>query len=411
MLEYHDRTLFEGVEALTSQPETFVARMQDIMESLISAGLHMLARGVLHLDVKGDNVLFSAAGEPVFIDFGHCVKYATDDDAMIIPRGVIGNGGHRSPELKTSVTTRKGQEVSGDKQLVFSLGVLFAECLAPYNQHPFEDYNDGITPDDQALDRWRSSILMHLSAAPNVDKTEIGLLLQVVLDMIHPDASKRTTMRGAHAAVAKLQSNVLSRRGASVGTPIQDVPEFLVPHTPTKALVRGNTSTTSPVSVPALLPQRCLPRMDEPARQSPLRGVSIAHQPVPSRQPPPVVTIGRTQLPVTVEKHAVVEDEAARTLKVKYHFDLCKYEDIRPGQQAAVSSTIAGSDTVFVVRQSVCVVVRQRRNKGENTVWTGSTCALRVFTRLRYTLATTRGCTIRSTYLTYHRLWPIHLDL
>ena len=53
-------------------------------------------------------------------------------------------------------------------------------------------------------------------------------------------------------------------------------------------------------------------------------------------------------MPATVEKHAVVEDEAARAFKVKYHFDLCKYKDMRPGQEAAVSSTIAGTDTVFI---------------------------------------------------------------
>ena len=52
MLEYHERTLFEGVKSLATHPETFVARMHDVMESLLSAGLHMLERGVLHLDVK-----------------------------------------------------------------------------------------------------------------------------------------------------------------------------------------------------------------------------------------------------------------------------------------------------------------------------------------------------------------------
>ena len=60
MLEYHERTLFEGVRSLDAHPETMLDRLHDVMEALLSAGLHMLERGVLHLDVKGDNVLFSA---------------------------------------------------------------------------------------------------------------------------------------------------------------------------------------------------------------------------------------------------------------------------------------------------------------------------------------------------------------
>ena len=43
----------------------------------------MLVKGVLHLDLEGENVMYSAQGEPVIIDFGHWVDYSFEEDSMV----------------------------------------------------------------------------------------------------------------------------------------------------------------------------------------------------------------------------------------------------------------------------------------------------------------------------------------
>ena len=114
---------------------TLSINMLRVAMSLVSAASHMLGRGKLHMDIKGDNVRFSDKGEPVLIDFGSCVGYSTAQDSVLIPMSLTCNLAHLAPEV--NMAFRKGDPISGEKQMAFAIGVLLAECLDPARDHPY----------------------------------------------------------------------------------------------------------------------------------------------------------------------------------------------------------------------------------------------------------------------------------
>ena len=67
----------------------------------------MLAKGVLRLDLKADNVLVDTQGESVVIDFSHCCEYESSQDSSIVPAASIGPSLHGAPELRTASKSSK----------------------------------------------------------------------------------------------------------------------------------------------------------------------------------------------------------------------------------------------------------------------------------------------------------------
>ena len=94
VLDFHKRSLFDGVNELWDDMPTLAINLLCLAESLVSAATHMLARGKLHMDIKGDNVRFSAIGEPVLVDFGSCVGYSPVKDSVVLPPTLTGNLAH-----------------------------------------------------------------------------------------------------------------------------------------------------------------------------------------------------------------------------------------------------------------------------------------------------------------------------
>ncbi len=78
-------------------------------------------RGYIHRDVKPENILFKANGEPVLSDFG--IAKATNSDTQMTQSGsVIGTPRYMSPEQA------RGKKADGRADL-YSLGVIFYEIL------------------------------------------------------------------------------------------------------------------------------------------------------------------------------------------------------------------------------------------------------------------------------------------
>ena len=140
VMEYQERKLFDFVKGAEGGAD-YVKIVLRVLCGLVSAAEHMLSRGFLHLDLKGDNVMVDADGEPIVIDFGHVTTYSCSKDVDCIPHEFLGNEMHTPPELMS--TKRKGRPcpaTSGEKVIVFAVGVLLAECLGA---HPFETYDEG----------------------------------------------------------------------------------------------------------------------------------------------------------------------------------------------------------------------------------------------------------------------------
>ena len=97
------------------------ARATEVLRSLLSALEYAHARGIVHRDVKAENVLFDNADRPLLTDFG--IALAKRDTARITTAGLaVGSGGYMAPEQA------RGEAVDGRADL-YSVGVLAFELL------------------------------------------------------------------------------------------------------------------------------------------------------------------------------------------------------------------------------------------------------------------------------------------
>src|SRR5207253_7597986 len=96
-------------------------RIRDVLRALLSALGYAHARGIVHRDVKRENVLFDTDDRPMLADFG--IALSTSDDARITTAGLaVGSSGYMAPEQA------RGDVVDGRADL-YSVGVLAFELL------------------------------------------------------------------------------------------------------------------------------------------------------------------------------------------------------------------------------------------------------------------------------------------
>ncbi|MCI1710130.1 MAG: serine/threonine protein kinase [Chiayiivirga sp.] len=105
------------------------AGIVDLLRALLGALGYAHARGIVHRDVKAENVLFNNADRPQLTDFGIALTRGRSN-ARITGAGIaVGSGGYMSPEQA------RGEPVDGRADL-YSLGVLTYELLTgalPYD--------------------------------------------------------------------------------------------------------------------------------------------------------------------------------------------------------------------------------------------------------------------------------------
>ncbi|CAN5206356.1 hypothetical protein BH11PSE14_BH11PSE14_15520 [soil metagenome] len=97
-------------------------RIVEVLRSLLSALEYAHTRGIVHRDVKAENVLFDNADRPLLTDFG--IALTRHDTNRITTAGLaIGSGGYMAPEQA------RGESVDGRADL-YSVGVLAFELLS-----------------------------------------------------------------------------------------------------------------------------------------------------------------------------------------------------------------------------------------------------------------------------------------
>ena len=97
------------------------SRIVEVLRALLSALGYAHARGIVHRDVKEENVLFDAADRPLLTDFG--IALSRRDTSRITTAGLaVGSSGYMAPEQA------RGDEVDGRADL-YSVGVLAFELL------------------------------------------------------------------------------------------------------------------------------------------------------------------------------------------------------------------------------------------------------------------------------------------
>ena len=96
-------------------------RIIEVLRALLSALEYAHTRGIVHRDVKAENVLFDNADRPLLTDFGIALK--RNDTSRITTAGLaIGSGGYMAPEQA------RGEAVDGRADL-YAVGVLAYELL------------------------------------------------------------------------------------------------------------------------------------------------------------------------------------------------------------------------------------------------------------------------------------------
>jgi serine/threonine-protein kinase PpkA len=96
-------------------------RTFEVLRALLSALEYAHARGIVHRDVKAENVLFDNADRPLLTDFG--IALSKKDNTRITTAGLaVGSGGYMPPEQA------RGEAVDGRADL-YSVGVLAYELV------------------------------------------------------------------------------------------------------------------------------------------------------------------------------------------------------------------------------------------------------------------------------------------
>lgn len=142
LLDLHDRSLEQLMQERRAVETDNTPLVVSVVLDVGRALLHCLQHGVLHLDLKPENVLVDRGARAILCDFG-CARCFESSDRLLLPAHpalqgapLWGNLAHVSPELLNA--SKQQADFDFDGQPVFELGVLGLEVLLGH--HPLGDY-------------------------------------------------------------------------------------------------------------------------------------------------------------------------------------------------------------------------------------------------------------------------------
>jgi serine/threonine-protein kinase PpkA len=172
------------------------SRVREILEALLSALAYAHGRGVIHRDVKAENVLFDEADRPMLTDFGIALRRGYG--SRVTTAGVaVGSTAYMAPEQA------RGTEVDLRADL-YSLGVLAWEMLAGQLPYLAEDglsmalkhVQDPIPRLPLHLGQWQRFFDRALAKSPIERFTDASDMLEAMRRVPH---AQRQPLRAAYA--------------------------------------------------------------------------------------------------------------------------------------------------------------------------------------------------------------------
>jgi len=172
-----------------------------VLRALVDALAYAHAHGVVHRDVKPDNVLFDKNDRPLLTDFGIALATTIDHDHRVTERGrTLGSSGYMSPEQA------RGSDVDARADL-YSLGVVCHELLT--GELPFQGSDalsmamahveDPVPRLPAALAAWQPFLDRAMAKSPN-DRFQDAAEMRAGLDAVEraldaPPAPARRSWR------------------------------------------------------------------------------------------------------------------------------------------------------------------------------------------------------------------------
>ncbi|MDA3963879.1 MAG: serine/threonine-protein kinase [Planctomycetota bacterium] len=181
------------------------------------AAIH--AAGLIHRDIKPDNILMTPAGEPIITDLG-LARSEQGDDRMTNTGQVLGTPAYMSPEQA------KGETTLDCRSDIYSLGATLFALLA--GKPPFE----GATP-------WATVAAIMSEAPPQLASLRPGLhpdTCALIMACLAKNPAERPSSASALAEqLAALQTGATQPRASTQATMIAAEPSQAATRDPTRA--------------------------------------------------------------------------------------------------------------------------------------------------------------------------------
>ena len=264
------------------------ARIVDVLRELLSALHQAHTHGIVHRDVKRENVLFDAGDRPQLTDFGIATQRADDTGRLTSAGMALGSSGYMAPEQA------RGVRVDARADL-YSVGVLAFELLTGHLPYQADDglalalmhAQDPVPRLPPGRQHWQAFIDRAMAKAPE-DRFADAAQMRDALDRIAADrrgvpVGAATNSRLVLAGAALLLLLVVGYAGyAFMGRDAAVAPAQPEATATTEPATPAEAPADAPPEAPADTPPPANP--DEPS--SPPADAAPATPP-PATAPPP----------------------------------------------------------------------------------------------------------------------------
>ena len=180
-----------------------LSRLLRIGWSLSNTFSQMSGAGVVHLDIKPDNVMVTSTGDVIITDFGCSLMLNKKMEAELAQDSIVGgNILHLSPEIRRK-SMKKRMVVNFEKQAQFELGVLLFEVA--FGRHPIKEYG--------------TEVNYSFSDIEKLPTEYPETVRDIVNHLVHPDGDKRPTLKRA----IEVFSTEMAIRNSKIETPAEDI--------------------------------------------------------------------------------------------------------------------------------------------------------------------------------------------